>query len=181
MKIAMFPGAFKPPHVGHYTLLKKILPNVDDIYVIISPKSRVINSNREVDARQSQQIWKTYLNNSKLSNSNKNKVHLSISKKSPILSAYSLISDKLKNKKLKATDTVYLIKSSKDIANKRFDMFNRLKVNIVNQTLPKFKTISSTNMRKAIQNNDYKTFTVFLPTVLTEKEKKDIWKNLSGR
>ena len=46
-KIAIFPGSFKPPHIGHLSVVKKILdnPKIEHIYIVISSKYRTIDNN----------------------------------------------------------------------------------------------------------------------------------------
>ncbi len=38
--IAIFPGAFKPPHIGHYKVVKQLSTLADEVIVLISPNSR---------------------------------------------------------------------------------------------------------------------------------------------
>ena len=164
IKIAFFPGSFKPPHVGHFTIVKELLQKVDRLYIFISGKPR-----DGITAEQSMKIWKIYL-----SESDMKKVIINITKVSPIMAVYKVISE------LKKTDDIgkiYLIKSEKDSSNKRFEMFKKLKSthNINEWTLPTFKTISSTNMRKTIDDNDYKSFKKFVPLHLSEKKIRDVW------
>lgn len=151
-KVAFFPGSFKPPHVGHYTLVKKLLPKVDRLYIFISGKPR-----DDITAEQSLKIWHLYFPKS-------NKITFQITDESPILAVYKAIST------AKADWKIYLIKSEKNASNKRFDMFKK---NIIRWTLPSFKTISSTNMREAIKNDDYKEFMKFVPPSVDAKE---VWK-----
>ena len=46
-KIAIFPGSFKPPHIGHLSVVKKLLdnPKIEHIYIVISSKYRTIDNN----------------------------------------------------------------------------------------------------------------------------------------
>jgi len=157
-KVAFFPGSFKPPHVGHYTLVKKLLPKVDELYIFISGKPR-----DGITAEQSLKIWHLYFQ----SKTDMKKITFQVTEESPILTVYKAIP------KLSSKDTIYLIKSSKNASNKRFDMFKRLKYNIIDWTLPSFKTISSTNMREAIKNDDYESFIKFVPPSVDAKK---VWK-----
>ncbi len=162
IKIAFFPGSFKPPHVGHFTIVKELLQKVDRLYIFISAKPR-----DDITAEQSMKIWKIYL-----SNTDMKKIVIHITKDSPIMATYKTISE------LKGDDwKIYLIKSKKDSFNKRFGIFDRLKskYNINEWILPTFKTISSTNMRKTIKDDDYKNFKKFVPLHLSEKKIKDVW------
>jgi len=165
MKIAFFPGSFKPPHIGHFTLVKKILPQIDLLYLLISSKPR-----DGITAEQSKKIWDIYLSKNDL-----NKIKILITPKSPIFEVFSI----LRRDKLTPKDTIYLIKSSKNKNNKRFDMFKKLKLNIIEKNLPPFKTISSTNMRQAILNKDFITFQKFLPTHLSKNAKINIYNLLT--
>ena len=164
MKVAFFPGSFKPPHIGHYTLVKELLPKVDRLYILISSKSR-----DGIQAKESKKIWEIYL-----SSNNRKKIQIVVTNKSPILEVFKI----LREGRWTSEDTIYLIKSSKNSKNKRFDLFKRLKLNIKEKVLPKFSTISSTNMRQALQNKDFKTFQNFLPLHLTKKKEETIYKML---
>lgn len=42
--IGFFPGAFKPPHVGHYETARSACEACDEVYVLVSPKSRDLNT-----------------------------------------------------------------------------------------------------------------------------------------
>ena len=187
-KYAIFPGSFKPPHIGHYTLVKKILPKVDELYIVISPKSRFIKgfnkSKSEINADESLKIWKIYIQSFSPEKENqtyrqkrksRDKIHLIVADRNPVMTAYQIVQKKLSSDEWKLDDTLYLIKSSKNAENSRFDFFKRLKIHLIHKTLPKFKTISSTNMRKSIANNDYSSFEKFLPKHLSSLEKKIIW------
>ena len=167
IKVAFFPGSFKPPHVGHYTIVKELLPKVDRLYIFISKKSR-----DGITAEESLKIWKIYL-----SKNDMKKIIIHITDISPIIEIYkSLLNNSLG---LTVNDKIYLIKSHKDVANKRFDLFKKLKLNITEWTVPTFKTISSTNMRQSIIEKNYKKFHKFIPLHLSENKIKDIWNILT--
>jgi cytidyltransferase-like protein len=53
--IALFPGAFKPPHKGHFAVVKKLLEKADQVVVLISPKTR-----EGVTVDESLAIWELY-------------------------------------------------------------------------------------------------------------------------
>ena len=105
------------------------------------------------------------------------KIIIHITDISPIIEIYkSLLNNSLG---LTVNDKIYLIKSHKDVANKRFDLFKKLKLNITEWTVPTFKTISSTNMRQSIIEKNYKKFHKFIPLHLSENKIKDIWNILT--
>jgi len=193
-KYAIFPGSFKLPHIDHYTLVKKILPKVDELYIVISPKSKFIKgpnkSMSEINADESLKIWKIYIQSLRQEKENqtyqqkkktRDKIHLIVADRSPIMTAYQIVQKKLSSDEWKSDDTLYLIKSSKNAENSRFVFFKRLNIFLIHKTLPKFKTISSTNMRKSIVNNDYSSFEKFLPKHLRSLEKKIIWNLVKKR
>jgi len=163
IKVAFFPGSFKPPHVGHYTIVKELLPKVDRLYIFISKKPR-----DSITAEDSLKIWKIYL-----SKADMKKIVMHTTDISPIMDIYKSLLDGSLG--LTKDDKIYLIKSKKDVSNKRFDLFKQLKFNITEWTLPSFKTISSTNMREAIDKRDYKSFHKFVPLHLSESKIKLVW------
>ena len=55
--IALFPGAFKPPHKGHFDVVQKLLKAADQVVVLVSPKMR-----DGVSADESVAVWNLYKN-----------------------------------------------------------------------------------------------------------------------
>jgi cytidyltransferase-like protein len=53
--IALFPGAFKPPHKGHFDVVEKLLKAADQVVVLVSPKMR-----DGVSADESVAVWNLY-------------------------------------------------------------------------------------------------------------------------
>jgi hypothetical protein len=53
--IALFPGAFKPPHKGHFEVAQRLSKVADEVIVIISPIAR-----EGITAEQSLSAWKIY-------------------------------------------------------------------------------------------------------------------------
>lgn len=190
MKLAILPGSFKPPHHGHYILLKKLIenPSIDVIYIIISNKPRYLVSDDkksgEINAYQSEKIWKIYLNKLEKKYPQKvvgKKIYIMISKlPSPIMMAYAIAKKYFssKNNKLGKNNELILVKSSKNAENTRFDSFKDFGVKIDIWDIPKFKTMSSTNMRKTIYKKNKKVFNKFLPNDLDKNEINEIKKIL---
>lgn len=89
--IAIVPGAFKPPHLGHLSMVKQYAAEADEVIVLISSPikaSRGING-KPITAAQSEQIWKKLLEDQGLSN-----VRVKISKvPSPITATYEEIGE----------------------------------------------------------------------------------------
>jgi cytidyltransferase-like protein len=53
--IALFPGAFKPPHKGHFSVVKDLADQADEVVVLISPKQR-----EGISAKESFAAWELY-------------------------------------------------------------------------------------------------------------------------
>ena len=61
-KIAVFPGAFKPPHRGHLNVVLALLKKgAYMVYIFISPLDRKTPSGKPIDRSVSEQIWNIYL------------------------------------------------------------------------------------------------------------------------
>ena len=55
-KVALYPGAFKPPHRGHFELVQRLSKVADEVLIVISPIAR-----DGITAQQSLSAWKLYL------------------------------------------------------------------------------------------------------------------------
>ena len=89
--IAIVPGAFKPPHLGHLSMVKQYAAEADEVIVLISSPikaSRGING-KPITAQQSEQIWKLFIKDQGLTN-----VRVEISKiPSPITATYEYVGE----------------------------------------------------------------------------------------
>ncbi len=68
--IAIVPGAFKPPHLGHLDMVRQYAKEADEVIVLISSPlkaSRGIGGN-PITARQSMEIWEMLLDDAGLPN-----------------------------------------------------------------------------------------------------------------
>ena len=88
--VAVVPGAFKPPHLGHLDMVRKYSDIADEVKVLISKptvKARTLPNGREVTAKDSLKIWNVLASN--LPN-----VDIEISSHaSPINAAYEYVGD----------------------------------------------------------------------------------------
>jgi cytidyltransferase-like protein len=80
--IALFPGAFKPPHKGHFDVVKQLLQRADEVVILISPKTR-----EGITADESVAIWNLY--KTKLDGS----VEIKISEITPIKETYDVVKE----------------------------------------------------------------------------------------
>ena len=68
--IAIVPGAFKPPHLGHLSMVKQYASQADEVIVLVSSPlkaNRGIAGN-PITAQQSKEIWEMLLADQGLSN-----------------------------------------------------------------------------------------------------------------
>jgi len=139
--IAVFPGAFKPPHRGHFEVVKKLLQNADQVVVLVSPKTR-----EGVTADESVAVWelyKTLLDNN---------VEIRVALENPVRETYNLVKEN--------PDTNFIVAFGKDDASrfKRMDypnakVFDAGTVDAVN----------ATGLRNAIQSNNADAIAQFIP------------------
>jgi phosphopantetheine adenylyltransferase len=89
--VAIVPGAFKPPHKGHFELAKYYASMSKKVIIAISPKPpRYVSDNGrhyEVTADLSKDVWDTYINDGGL----QGKVVLEIVNGSPVAYAFDYI------------------------------------------------------------------------------------------
>ena len=169
--IALVPGGFKPPTIGHFTLVDEVAKNsnFDKVIVLIGHKNR-----DGVSKEESKEIWEIY---KKYLPSN---VEIQISEKSsPISDVASLI----KNNPQNTYYPVVGIRGEMDLGDlKRFDSLEG--------KYPNFKTIvikseesgdrvSGTNTRAALIGGEKERFQTYLPTELTDEEKDKVWSILT--
>jgi len=169
--IALVPGGFKPPTVGHFALVDEVAKNsnFDKVIVLIGHKNR-----DGVSKEESKEIWDIY---KKYLPSN---VEIQISENpSPISDVASLIKNN--------PDTTYYpvvgIRGEMDLGDlKRFDSLEG--------KYPNFKTIvikseqgddrvSGTNTRAALIGGEKERFQSYLPTQLSLEEKDKVWSILT--
>ena len=68
--IAIVPGAFKPPHLGHLSMVKQYASEADEVVVLISSPLKASRGvgGKPITAQQSKQIWELLLTDQGLSN-----------------------------------------------------------------------------------------------------------------
>ena len=183
--IAIFPGGFKPPHKGHFEAAAYLSNQrgVDQVYVIISPKSRAehnFDSKTEVTAAQSKELWDLY------TAANRDKIGAPIitvigKTITPVTDAYEFM------KKMNPGQTVTFAKGSKDKEDKRFDGAqawadkNGLGITVRQINTPVFgKGISGTMMRVHVAKEDWKSFIENIP-LEKDIDKLRAWQIVTGK
>ena len=140
--IALFPGAFKPPHKGHFAVVKKLLEKADQVVVLISPKTR-----EGVTADESVGVWelyKTLLDGS---------VEIRVAAGSPVQEAYRVAKDN--------PDTKFILAAGKD-EDSRFNSALKLpNVQVLNAG--NIEGTNATELRIALQTNNEDAIKQYLP------------------
>jgi hypothetical protein len=151
MKIAIYPDAFKPPHKGHFQVVKLLIDRDDISEVVIAVSSKERGS---VSAEQSLKIWELYIN---LLGP---KVKTYQTPGSPI--AYTLST--IKNN----PDQEFVVAFGKEESARFASLTNNPKVEIFDAG--NFENISATDFRDAIQARNIKQVANFLPAGITTKQ-----------
>jgi hypothetical protein len=169
--IALVPGGFKPPTLGHFYMVDEVAnnPNLDKVIILIGHKDR-----DGINKEESKQIWDIY---KKYLPSN---VEIQISlNPSPISDVNSLI----KNNPQINYFPVVGIRGEEDMGDlKRFDNLEGKYDNykpIVIKSEGEGDRVSGTNARLAVLNGEYGSFQRYLPTEISEEDRDKIWSILT--
>jgi hypothetical protein len=165
--IALVPGGFKPPTLGHFSLVDEVAnrPEVSKVIVLIGHKTR-----DGVTKEESKAIWDIY---QKYLPSN---VEIQIANNSsPISDVSSLIKNNPKN----SYYPVVGIRGEMDLGDlKRFDglkgKYDNFKPIVISSDDGENR-ISGTNTRAALIGGEKERFQSYLPTELTDEEKEKVW------
>jgi cytidyltransferase-like protein len=144
--IALFPGKFKPPHKGHFEVVKKLLQNADEVVILISPKTH-----DGVTADESAAVWELY--KQKLDGN----VEVRISAVTPVKDVYDFIEN---NPEL----TVYAAYGKGEEGRyKNLNKYPNAKIFDAGSTTEDGEDVSATNLRKAIRDNNDGEIRKYLP------------------
>jgi len=165
--IALIPGGFKPPTIGHFTLANEVAnhPEVNKVIVLIGHKTR-----DGVTKEESKEIWNIY---QKYLPSN---VEIKLSDSS---SPVSDVSSLIKNNPDTMFYPVVGVRGEMDLGDlKRFDNIEGKYENfkpIVIRSEEGEDRISGTNTRAALIGGEKERFQSYLPTELSDEEKDKVW------
>jgi len=140
--IALFPGAFKPPHKGHFAVVKKLLENADQVTVLISPKTR-----EGITADESVAVWelyKTLLDGS---------VEIRVAAENPVRETYDVIKNN--------PDTNFIVAFGKNDADRFRQMGKNPNVKVLDAGT--FEGQNATGLRAALLANNEDAIKQFLP------------------
>ena len=152
-KIAIFPGAFKPPHIGHFSMVRDALRHADVVYVVASNKSR-----DGVSSEVTKHVWKKFYFPVLGGN-----VKLIMAPSSPIKSTFDVLKD------LDGSITLYAGKEDaarfKDVG-KYARPGSTIKVKNLSRSIT---PASATKFRSAIRTGD-KSVLGFIPREVKKKK-----------
>jgi len=169
--IALIPGGFKPPTLGHFYLVDEVAkrPEMSKVIILIGHKDR-----DGITKEESEQIWNIYR---KYLPSN---VEIQISQNpSPVTDVNSII----KNDPTSFYFPIVGIRGDEDMGDvKRFDSLKGKYDNfelIIIKSEGEGDRVSGTNARLAILNNEYESFQRYLPTEISKEDRDKIWSILT--
>jgi len=172
MKIALLPGGFKPPHLGHYNMAKYLADFADKVIVRIGQKER-----EGIGSPLALEIWNFYKEFD--SDSRAQKLIISVAQSpSPVKDVYDFVESVAPE-----GSTVILGLGEKDATDGRYNNIPKFAEprNIkaeIELVPPQAGGISGTRMREIIKSNNKIEFFKFIPEYLPEEIKEEIWTKL---
>ena len=172
MKIALLPGGFKPPHLGHYNMAKYLADFADKVIVRIGQKER-----DGIGKELALEIWSFYKEFDPDPRSEKLIISVAQSP-SPVRDVYDFV-----EKTAPEGSTIILGLGEKDSSDGRYNSIPKfaeprnIKADI-ELVPPQAGGISGTRMREIIKANDKAEFFKFIPDYLPEEIKEEIWTKL---
>ena len=172
MKIALLPGGFKPPHLGHYNMAKYLADFADNVIVRIGQKER-----EGIGAPLALEVWNFYKEFDPDPRSKKLTISVAQSP-SPVKDVYDFV-----EKVAPEGSTVILGLGEKDATDGRYNSIPKFAEprNIkaeIELVPPQAGGISGTRMREIIKSNNKEEFLQYIPGFLPEEIKEEIWTDL---
>jgi hypothetical protein len=140
--IAIFPGAFKPPHKGHFEIAKMLLQKADQLVILVSPNVR-----DGVDADESFGVWnlyKTLLDGP---------IEIKVASGSPIRETYDIVKNN--------PDTNFIVAFGKGESERFRQMANYPNVEVFDGGY--IKDVNATQLRQALDSRDENAVEQYLP------------------
>jgi hypothetical protein len=143
--IALFPGAFKPPHKGHVDVVQKLLKGSDQVVILVSPKTR-----EGITDDESVAVWNLYKNKGLFDGSVEIKIS---SSPTPVGETYDVVE--------KNPDTEFRVAFGKgEIGRyKNIEKYPNVKIFDAGE----IEGVSATNLRMALAQKDEEKITEYLP------------------
>ena len=141
--IALFPGAFKPPHKGHVDVVEKLLQAADQVVVLISPQTR-----EGITSDESLAVWDLYKN--KFNGSVEIKVSADAS---PVKEVYDVVKNN--------PDTNFIVAFGKGEMSRFASIEKYPNVKIFDAGA--IEGVSATNLRMALAQKNEEDIAKYLP------------------
>jgi len=172
MKIALFPGGYKPPHLGHYNAAKYLADKADKVIIRIGSKPR-----NNIGKELSNEIWHLYKEFDPDPRAKKLIISIAQSN-SPVTDVYEFVENIVPE-----NSEVILALGEKDMSDGRYNNIPRIAEprNIKSQIEfipPQAGGISGTDIRQIIKSNNKEEFFKYIPDFLPEEIKEEIWTKL---
>jgi hypothetical protein len=172
MKIALLPGGFKPPHLGHYNMAKYLADFADKVIVRIGQKER-----EGIGPELALEVWNFYKEFDP--DSRAKKLIISVAQSpSPVKDVYDFVETIAPE-----GSTVILGMGEKDAKDGRYNSIPKfaeprnIKADI-ELVPPQAGGISGTRMREIIKSNNKEEFFKYIPEFLPEEIKEELWTKL---
>jgi phosphopantetheine adenylyltransferase len=172
MKIALFPGGYKPPHLGHYNAAKYLADKADKVIIRIGSKPR-----NNIGKELSNEIWHLYKEFDPDPRAKKLIISIAQSN-SPVTDVYEFVENIVPE-----NSEVILALGEKDMSDGRYNNIPQIAEprNIKSQIEfipPQAGGISGTDIRQIIKFNNKEEFFKYIPDFLPEEIKEEIWTKL---
>ena len=144
--IAIFPGAFKPPHKGHLEVAKMLLKEADQLIILISPNTR-----DGIDADESVAVWnlyKTLLDGP---------IEIKVAAGSPIKETYDIVKNNI--------DTDFIVAFGKGESERFKSMTKYPNAKVFDGGV--IQDVNATQLRQALDSNDENSMTKYIPSGIT--------------
>jgi len=142
--IALFPGAFKPPHKGHVDVVQKLLKGSDQVVILVSPKSR-----EGITADESVAIWNLYKDKGLFDGS----VEIKVSPVTPVGEVYDVVEDN--------PDTEFRVAFGKGEISRYKNIENFPNVKVFDAGV--VEGVDATGLRMALAQKDEDKISEYLP------------------
>jgi cytidyltransferase-like protein len=186
-RLAIVPGAFKPPHKGHLAMVMHYAELVDKVIVMVSPLSRQTPSGKDIGFGASEAIWGLYLDAYGL----REKVQVVRSPvNSPVRAAFDFVANEDSNPLFaQAGDLIILGTSTKGGDQSRFNQnlqqYAGAGVTIANAleyayTPQEEHALSASDFRKILETGGSEELERFIPKKVDHQQVYDILQRAAG-
>jgi cytidyltransferase-like protein len=156
--IALYPGKFKPPHAGHFSVVEKASKIADKVIVIMSQGSK-----DEFTPEDSMKVWRIY------EDILPDNVQVIISgKSSPVSEVFDIIKDKTR-------DFIVLYGKGEESRYRAIEKDPNTYSNVKIVDAGNFESLNATDLRTAIRNKDLEDIQKFLPANIDAKKVLNIY------